>query len=160
MCAKEGGRFPADFKEDWGLQGGADFRVHPNVTLLSDIRYADYGNISVFSAIPGIKFHSSDASHSIAIRLISISPSDSGTKFGASAHYDRKFDERFRLFGGVASYPDTEAGLTRQLRSVFGGASLVLADTVSMIVTGEYDRRERSYTRKAINLALIFRLAD
>lgn len=150
----------ADFKEDWGLQGGADFRVHPNLTLLSDIRYADYGNISVFSAIPGVKFHSRDESHSLALKLISISPSDSGTKFGASARYDRKVDNRFRLFGGVASYPDTEAGVTRQLRSAFGGASVALADSVSMIVTGEYDRRERSYTRKAINLALIFRLAD
>lgn len=150
----------ADFKEGWGVQAGADFRIHPNLTLFSDVRYADYANISVWSVIPGARIHNDDQSQSLAIRLISISPSDSDTRFGVSARYDDDLKQGFRLFGGVASYPDTEAGVTRQLRSAFGGASVTLADNVSMIATAEYDRREQSYTRKAINLALIFRLGN
>ncbi len=150
----------ADFKEGWGVQAGADFRIHPNLTLLSDIRYADYANISVWSVIPGVRIHNDDQSQSLAVRLISISPSDSDTRFGASARYDVDVTQSFRLFGGLASYPDTEAGVTRQLRSAFGGASVTLADDVSIIATAEYDRREQSYTRKAVNLALIFRLAN
>lgn len=150
----------ADFREDWGLQAGADFKIRNNVTLLSDIRYADYGNISVVSFIPGITLSSSDAAHNLAVRLISISPSDSTTKFGASARYDRNFDAGLRLFGGVASYPDTEAGLTRQLRSAFLGGALPLSQKLSIMFTGEYDRRERSYTRRALSLTIIFRQAD
>jgi YaiO family outer membrane protein len=150
----------ADFKERWGVQAGADFRIHPNLTLLSDLRYADYANISVWSVIPGVRIHNDDQSQSLAIRLISISPSDSDTRFGASARYDVDVTQSFRLFGGLASYPDTEAGITRQLRSAFGGASVMLADDISLIATTEYDRREQSYTRKAVNLALIFRLAN
>jgi YaiO family outer membrane protein len=150
----------ADFKERWGVQAGADFRIHSNLTLLSDIRYADYANISVWSVVPGVRIHNEDQSQSLAIRLIAINPSDSGTRVGVSARYDGDLSRGFRLFGGLASYPDTEAGVTRQLRSAFGGASVTLTDDVSMIATAEYDRREQSYTRKAINLALIFRLGN
>lgn len=150
----------ADFREDWGFQAGADLKILNNVTLLSDVRYADYGNISVVSVIPGIKLSSSDATHNLAVRLISIKPSDSTTKLGASARYDRNFDTGLRLFGGVASYPDTEAGLTRQLRSAFLGGALPLSNKLSLMFTGEYDRRERSYTRRALSLTLIFRRAN
>ncbi len=149
----------ADFKEAWGMQAGADFRIHPNLTVISDVRYADYASISVWSVVPGARIHNENQSQSLAIRLISISPSDSKTRFGASARYDGDISRGFRLFAGVASYPDTEAGMTRQLRSAFGGASVTLTDDVSLIATAEYDRRAQSYTRKAVNLALIFRLA-
>ncbi|MES2783569.1 MAG: YaiO family outer membrane beta-barrel protein [Pseudomonadota bacterium] len=150
----------ADFREKWGLQSGADVQIHNNVTLLSDVRYADYGNISVVSAIPGIRFSSTEAAHMLALRFISISPSGSSTKFGGSARYDRNFVTGFRLFSGVASYPDTEAGVTRQLRSAFAGGSLPVADNLALMMTGEYDRRERSYTRKALIVTLLFRRAD
>ncbi|WP_411290381.1 hypothetical protein [Sphingorhabdus sp.] len=150
----------ADFKENWGLQSGADFKIHNNVTLFSDVRYADYGNISVVSAVPGVRFSSNKDAHTLAVQFISISPSDSTTKFGASARYDRNFINGSRVFGGVASYPDTEAGLTRQLRSAFAGGSLPVSDHLSLMMTGEYDRREQSYTRKALNFTLIFRRAD
>ena len=150
----------ADFRENWGLQSGADVKINNNVTLLSDVRYADYGNISVVSAVPGIRFSSTGAAHMLALRFISISPSDTSTKFGGSARYDRNFVTGLRLFGGVASYPDTEAGVTRQLRSAFAGGSLPVADNLALMMTGEYDRRERSYTRKALIVTLLFRRAD
>lgn len=150
----------ADFREKWGLQSGADVQIHNNVTLLSDVRYADYGNISVVSAIPGIRFSSTEAAHMLALRFISISPSGSSTKFGGSARYDRNFVTGFRLFSGVASYPDTEAGVTRQLRSAFAGGSLPVADNLALMMTGEYDSRERSYTRKALIVTLLFRRAE
>ena len=150
----------ADFRENWGLQSGADFKIHNNVTLFSDVRYADYGNISVVSAIPGVRLSSNKDAHTFAVRFISISPSDSTTKFGVSARYDRNFDTGARVFGGVASYPDTEAGLTRQLRSAFAGGSLPVSDNLSLMMTGEYDRREQSYTRKALNFTLILRRVD
>ena len=150
----------ADFRENWGLQSGADFKIHNNVTLFSDVRYADYGNISVVSAIPGVRLSSNKDAHTFAVRFISISPSDSTTKFGVSARYDRNFDTGARVFGGFASYPDTEAGLTRQLRSAFAGGSLPVSDNLSLMMTGEYDRREQSYTRKALNFTLILRRVD
>lgn len=150
----------ADFKENWGVQVGADFRVHPNVTLISDARFADYAKISVLSVGSGAKIHNKDQSQSLTLKLISLFPSDTNAKFGVSARVEHDVSARFRLFAGAASYPDTEAGVTRQLRSAFGGGSIALADNLAMIMTAEYDRRDQSYTRKAVNIALIFRLPN
>ena len=150
----------ADFKEKWGLQAGADYQVHSNVVVISDVRYSRYDNLSVVSAVPGIRLQTADAAHALAVRLISIFRSDGDSGVGASARYDGEVGNSFRIFAGAASYPDTEAGITRQLRSAFAGVSLPLSDQISLNLTGEYDRRERSYTRKAMNLTLIVRLND
>lgn len=150
----------ADFKEKWGLQTGADYRVHRNVTLISDIRYTRYSALSVVSVVPGIRFQTADASHAIAVHLISIFRSDGDSGAGASARYDGQLGDGLRVFGGAAAYPDTEAGITRQLRSVFAGVALPLFKQISLNLTGEYDRREQSYSRKAVSLGLVFRLNE
>lgn len=150
----------ADFREDWGLQAGADHRIHANVTLVSDVRYADYPDLSVFSVVPGVRLHSADRAHALSLRLISIFRSDGDSRVGVSGRYDGELGNGYRIFAGAASYPDTEAGITRQLRSAFAGAALPLSQRVSLNITGEYDRREQSYTRKALVTSLVFRLGD
>lgn len=150
----------ADFREEWGMQAGADYRIHPNMVLISDFRFADYADVSVVSAVPGIRLQTADTAHALALRLISIFRSDGDTRFGASARYDGELGDGFRVFGGGASYPDTEAGVTRQVRSAFAGAAFPLSERMSLNVTGEYDRREQSYTRKALIMGLVVRFGD
>jgi hypothetical protein len=58
----------------------------------------------------------------------------------------------------VASYPDTEAGITRRVRSVFLGAAVPVSEVVTIRATGEYERRVDSYTRKGVSLGLQLRL--
>ena len=62
------------------------------------------------------------------------------------------------LFAGVASYPDTEAGITRRVRSAFVGAAIPVSADVTIRATGEYERRIDTYTRKGLSLGLQLRL--
>jgi YaiO family outer membrane protein len=150
----------ADFREGWGMQAGVDYRIHPNITLISDVRYADYPDLSVLSAVPGVRLQTADRAHALSLRLISIFRSDGDNRVGVSGRYDGELGNGYRAFAGAASYPDTEAGITRQLRSAFGGVALPVSDKVSLNITGEYDRRERSYTRKALVMSLIVRFGN
>mgnify|MGYP002780735151 FL=1 len=148
----------ADFRERWSVQAGTDIRLDRHVTLSADARFADYADVSVTALNPAVRLQTGDARHALTARLIAIFRSDGESDTGASLRYDGQVSGRIRLYGGGASYPDTEAGVTRQLRSGFLGGAIDIGPATSLSLTAEYDRRERSYTRKALMLALVHRL--
>ena len=61
------------------------------------------------------------------------------------------------LFAGRATYPETEAGLTRRVRAVYAGAAMAVSDGLALRVTGEYERRAASYIRRGLTVGMIWR---
>ena len=148
----------ADFREQWSIQGGLEMDVNRHLTLLADARHADYGNIQVTAVEPGVRLGAPALRSSATLRMINLWDEQGTHRSGWSARIDTETRGGTALFGGVATYPDTEAGITRRARSAFLGAAIPVSDQVTIRATGEYERRVESYTRKAVFLGLQLRL--
>lgn len=147
----------ADFREKWSIRGGLEADVG-RVTLLADARHADYGTTQVTAVEPGVRVGVPALRSSATLRMINLWDEQGDHRSGWSARIDTETRGGTTLFGGVASYPDTEAGITRRVRSVFLGAAVPVSEVVTIRATGEYERRVDSYTRKGVSLGLQLRL--
>lgn len=147
----------AQFREQWSLRGGLEADVVRNVTLLADIRHADYGSVQATAVEPGIRFGVPALRSSATLRMINLWDEQGEHRSGWSARLDTETRGGTALFAGVASYPDTEAGITRRVRSASLGAAIPVSEVVTIRATGEYERRVDTYTRKGLALGLQLR---
>lgn len=145
----------ADFRERWGVRTGGEARLHPNISGTLDLRYLDYAEARVWAIEPGFRLHTRDERWSFAIKSIHLWNDGHRSGWSARGHLDAGGGLRFFL--GGATYPDTEAGITRRTRSAFAGAIIDLAEHVTLRATYEHDRRAQSYTRNAAILSASIR---
>jgi YaiO family outer membrane protein len=137
----------ADFREHWGVRAGGEVPVAPMLMLTGELRYADYGTTRIVAAEPGIRLRSKADRWSIALRSINLWDELDGHRHGWAIRGEAQARPALRLIGGGATYPDTEAGVTRRLRSAFGGAILTVSDSVVLRLTYEHEDRRDSYVR-------------
>ena len=148
----------ADFREQWSIRGGVEADMGRRVTLLADVRHADYEQTQVTAVEPGIRFGVPALRSSATLRMINLWDEQGEHRSGWSARVDTETRRGTGLFAGVASYPDTEAGITRRVRSAFAGAAIPVSAYLTIRATGEYERRVDTYTRKGLSLGLQLRL--
>ena len=148
----------ADFREQWSIRGGLEADVGRRLTLLADVRHADYGTTQVTMLEPGVRVSVPALRTSATLRMSNLWDEQGKHRSGWSARIDAVTCGGTSLFGGVASYPDTEAGITRRVRSAFLGAAIPVSEGVMIRATGEYERRRDSYIRKGVSLGLQLRL--
>ena len=146
----------ADFREEWSLSGGGEVRLAGNLTAHIDMRHSEYSANAVTSFQPGVTIAASPAL-SFTGRSILLLQSNGALKGGGSLRTDYRLPSGSSLFLGGAVYPDTEAGITRTVSSVFGGAAIALTDTLALRVAGEYETRRQSYSRKGLTLGISWR---
>ena len=139
----------ANFRERWGLRGGGEILVARPVALSIDLRYADYGTTTIAVAEPGIRLRTPDDRFSLAIKSINLWGEAQRHQSGWSLRGEAQPIGPVRLFGGGASYPDTEAGITRRVRSVFAGAMAPVDARLALRLTVEHEVRVASYTRNS-----------
>lgn len=148
----------SDFREKWSLRGGIEADLGRRLALLADVRHADYGTTQVTAFEPGVRVSVPALRSSATVRMVNLWDEQGDHRSGWSGRIDTETRGGTLLFGGAASYPDTEAGITRQVRSVFLGAAVPVSARVTLRATGEYERRVDSYTRKGVSLGLRLRL--
>lgn len=148
----------ADFRERWSVRGGIEGDVLPNLTLGADLRYADYGGANVTAFEPLARLRLPVLRGSASVRMINLWDETGTHRNGWSGRFDTELDDGSLLFAGAATYPGTEAGITRQVRSAFLGAALPLTERVMLRTTADYERRVDSYTRKSLTFGLQLRL--
>lgn len=146
----------ADFREKWGISGGIEADAAPFATLLADVRHAEYRDVSVTSFLPGVRLTSKRLDVSATVRMINLWDERGAHRSGVSGRIDGAFSSGATLYGGAAAYPDTEAGITRQVRSFFIGGTVPLAHRITLRAGLDYDRRRTSYTRKGGSVGLQF----
>ena len=144
----------ADFREKWGLRGGGEVGVAKTINLTVDLRYADYGATQIIALEPGVRLQSADDRLSLAIKSINLWSEDDRHRSGWSVRGEVQAKNSVRLVTGAATYPDTEAGITRRTRSAFAGAVVNVSDRVTLRTFYEFERRAQSYTRNGVTLAL------
>jgi YaiO family outer membrane protein len=148
----------ADFRERWSLRGGIEGDVLSNLAIGADLRHASYGSANVTAFEPLARLRVPRLRGSATVRMINLWDEAGTHRSGWSGRLDTDLPDGSTLFAGAATYPDTEAGITRRVRSVFVGAALPIAERVTFRTTGEYERRADSYTRKSLTFGLQLRL--
>lgn len=144
----------ADFREKWGVSGGVEADVTPYATLLADLRHAEYRDVSVTSFLPGVRLTAARLGVSATVRMINLWDEQGTHRAGVTGRLDGALAGGVALYAGAATYPDTEAGITRQVRSFFVGGTVPLAERVTLRAGLDYDRRRATYTRKGGSLGL------
>ena len=148
----------ADFREQWGVRAGGEMGVARTVSVTVDLRYADYGLTEIVAVEPGIRLHTAENHLSLSLKSINLWAGDDRHRSGWSSRGDVQVTNSVKLAAGGATYPDTEAGITRRTRAAFVGVVIDLAERVTLRTTYEYERRVQSYARNGIVLALSVRL--
>ena len=147
----------ADFRERWGVRAGGETSVAQSLNVTADLRYADYGSTEIVAIEPGLRLHAADDHISLAVKSINLWTEDNKRRSGWSARGELQAKKSVRFVAGGATYPDTEAGITRRTRAAFVGTIVNLSDRATLRTFYEYERRVQSYTRNGLVLALSIR---
>ena len=147
----------ADFRERWGIRAGGEWAMAPVLTLTANVRYADFGTGRTVAAEPGARLNSPSDRWSIAVRSINLWDEQGEHRTGWALRGEVQPHPRVRLISGGATYPDTEAGITRRLRSAFVGTTLSVDDNLVIRATYEHEDRRDSYVRDAAALGVSVR---
>ncbi|NML90685.1 YaiO family outer membrane beta-barrel protein [Sphingobium sp. TB-6] len=144
----------ADFREKWSASGGIEADVTSYATLIGDLRHAEYRDVSVTTFLPGVRLTAARLGVSATVRMINLWDEQGTHRAGVSGRLDATLNHGATLYAGAATYPDTEAGITRQVHSLFLGGTVPLAERITLRAGLDYDRRRATYTRKGGSLGL------
>lgn len=148
----------ATFRERWSIAGGAVIRFTPMLLGSIEIRRAHYDLVDVTVVDASATIHSPTSERwSVAAHSISLWGEDGRHHLGWSLRGDVSPSSALRLFGGGATYSDTEAGITRRVDSAFLGASMPVSRRLSAQLVVDHEVRYASYRRDGVTLGLHWR---
>ncbi len=145
------------FREDWSLRAGGETPLLANVALMVALRHADYGSSNVTVVEPGIRLQSENGNASVTLQSINFWAEGNDYRSGWSVRSDVEIWRAWLLSAGAATYPDTEAGQTRRVRSVFGAVTAPLSERLNVRFGADYEKRIGSYRRTGVTLGVTWR---
>lgn len=148
-----------DFRENWSLGAGADLSLSARSSLEIDGRFSEYRSDDVLSVGLGLR-HGLSSRLEVTARSIHLFGGGEDYRLGGALRADYRHPQLPEIFAIVASYPDTEADGTRQLRTIAAGTRLDLPGRLSLGVTGEFEAREGGYERTTLAVDLRWRFAE
>lgn len=148
-----------DFREVWSLRAGGEVQIFANVALMGALRHADYGSSNVTAFEPGVRVQSANGRASITVQSINFWAERNDYRNGWSARTNLEFWQAWLLSAGAATYPDTEAGQTRRVRSFFGAVTAPLTDRLNVRLGADYEKRIGSYHRTGVTLGIAWRFS-
>lgn len=146
-----------DFRSRWSLGAGGEAAVHPWLSVSLDARYAAYVAASTTAVSPGLRLQRPDNALAVSVQSINLWTGSKTYRAGWATRAEAQASHTMRLLAGVASYPDTEGGITRRVRSSFASGILELGDDATLRVTFEHERRRQSYTRNGAAIGVSIR---
>ncbi|QGN53955.1 tetratricopeptide repeat protein [Novosphingobium sp. Gsoil 351] len=105
----------ADFSARWTVSGGGEGMVAQGLWLTLDARHADYGRAEVTVAEPGVRAEFSGR-YTIHLKAIQLWDELNDHRSGWSLRGEATLGAGVRAIAGAATYPDTEAGITRRVK--------------------------------------------
>jgi YaiO family outer membrane protein len=153
-----GATIEADFRERWGVRAGGEVAVAPMLQLTGDVRYAEFAAARVVAIDPGVRFTNPSDRWAIAVRSINLWDEQDEHRQGWALRGEFQAVPRLRLTAGGATYPDTEAGVTRRLRAAFGSVVFGLNERIVLRATFEHEDRRDSFVRNSGVIGISVRL--
>ena len=143
-----------DFRERWSLRGGGEARLGRTFALTLDARHAVYGTGGVTAIEPGLRVQTSDGRLSLAFRSINLWDEQGEHRNGWAGRANMNAWSNVAIFAGGASYPDTEAGVTRRVKALSAGSNITLAGGLDLRISAEREVRAQSYRRTGLAIGL------
>ena len=148
----------ARFREDASVRIGGQGGVSRNLVLSLDLRHAEYADTNVTVATPGVRLQSTSGAYGIEAKSIHLWSERDVRRSGWSMRADAEPASGWRFSAGGATYPDTEAGVTRRVRGAFIGAAIPVSSRLTARIVADYERRVDSYSRRGATIGLGLRL--
>ncbi|TCD05358.1 response regulator [Erythrobacteraceae bacterium CFH 75059] len=147
----------AELRERVGLRAGFAHTPRPHLEIGASTRLGEFRDGTKLVATPYVAVSTTGERVTViaeAINLWNLSgPADHRLGFGLRVRAAP--DERWRLLGGYARYPEVEAGTARTVRSLYAGASVRVAETVTLSASVANDRYEGLFTRNGVTLGMV-----
>lgn len=151
----------ADFRPQERIAGGGAVRLlHAQdglpVWATLDARYDRYAALSVLNANPGLRIEPVDG-WSVAARLITVDQENAKRLYGTDYRLDGTLSESARFFVGYADAPETQAAVTVDTKTYFGGVAMDITPQTVLRLSYAQDDRENSYIRRVVNASVGYR---
>lgn len=152
----------ADFRPEHRVAGGGALRLMNKndgflpVWLTMDSRYDAYASVSVLNVNPGLRIEPVDG-WSLAVRKISVDADNAKRVYGESYRLDGTVTDRLRFYVGYADAPETEAAVTVNTKTYFGGIAFDMTPESTLRLGYTHDDRENSYIRKVVNASVSYK---
>jgi YaiO family outer membrane protein len=145
----------ADFRPQWGVDGGLDWRLRggPAASVLTlDARHQDFPSQHVTTLSPGLVQYVAGGRAWITARAFGVIPEGGDLQIGWLLRGDFAPVERYRLFAGVADGPDTDLGVVTDVTSMFGGVEVPLGPRFGLTASVGREWREAGADRTDFRL--------
>ncbi|MDH3673680.1 MAG: YaiO family outer membrane beta-barrel protein, partial [Gammaproteobacteria bacterium] len=152
----------ANFRERRAASGGGAVRLGsgqdrfgPTVFTI-DTRQATYGTGDVTTIIPGLQQYLLAGRLWLSAKWINTLDEIDRHRKGWSARVDGQVVWRVILYAGLADAPETQANLTLDTRSYFGGIVVQLTPRLSARLDYLHEDRQDSFIRESVNMGISF----
>ncbi len=149
----------ADFRPERRAGAGGMIRVvNPHdlpvpIWLTLDSRYDIYSTVKVVDINPGIRIEPVNG-WAIAARKISVDADNAKRVYGEDYRLDGTVIDTLRFYVGLADAPETEAAVTVNTKTYYGGIAWDMNDDMTLRLGYTHDDRENSYVREVVNASV------
>lgn len=146
----------ADFRPQFEIGGGADLRLATTsgTVLTIETAYQKFPLQDVVSINPGIVQYFDEGRTWLTLRGIGTVAGDGPLEIGAIVRFDHAPRDRWRLFAGAATGPDTDLGIVTRVKALFGGIEAPLGGVVSGSAALSREWREVGVNRTELRVTL------
>ena len=149
----------ADFREKRGLRTGISQTVMPHVEVGASTRLGAFADGPKVALTPYIAFSTKRETATLFVEHINLwnleGPADYRTGYGFRLRGQPT--GRLRASAGFARYPEVELGVTRNVRSIYGGLSYEVSDSIAVSASYAGERYENLFTRNGATIGLTYR---
>jgi YaiO family outer membrane protein len=152
----------AGFRPQYRIGGGGAWRIIKReqgflpLWLTLDSRYDTYASTQVLTINPGARLELWPG-WSVAAKLITVDPQGDNRIYGQEFRLDGTITEALHFYAGYADAPDTEAAVTVQTKTWFGGLAADITPRTTLRVGYAHDDRTNSYIRHGVNASVSYR---
>ena len=146
-----------DFRERWSLRAGGEQQLGATTMILFDGRYAAYRDTGVVVVGLGLR-QALSPDWALTARTINLFGGGEDYRIGGAVRLDWAPEDGLATYLAAASYPDTEAGDTRQLRALGTGLTVPIGPRLRLRLDAAHERRDDSYERASVALGIVWTL--
>lgn len=144
----------ATFRAQWSVLTGVIIPINPYLLGSIEVRRAHYDLVDVTVVEPGLTVHSRRDRWSVTAHSVNLWGEDARHHLGWSLRGNCALSSTVQVFGGGATYSNTEAGVIRRVDSVFVGVAVPVSRRLRLQIVADHEVRRTSYTRDGIGLGL------
>lgn len=149
----------AELREKRGIRAGFSHTVVPHLEVGASTRLGTFDDGTKLAVTPYVALSTKGETVTLVAELINLwnltGPADHRTGYGFRLRGQPT--DRLRMLAGFARYPEVELNIARDVRSIYGGLSYDVSDSIGVSASYARDRYENLFTRNGVSVGLSYR---